>query len=259
MNEPTTLITGASSGLGAEFARQLSARGRHVTLLARREDRLRDLAAELPNPADVVSCDLTDGDAVAALPGRLGRPVDYLVSNAGFATGWAFVKSDLQEEIRQVRLLCEATVHLCGLFLPPMVERGEGTIIVVASTAGMQPMPNSAGYSAAKAHSLTFSEALHQEVKRKGVTVTALCPGPVHTELFEKESHPVERLPEPLWVDEERVVRAGIEGAARGKRVVVPGAVVRAGTLMNAVTPHWLTNRVIGRMFAGGPDPKRTT
>jgi uncharacterized protein len=251
-NQTTALITGASSGLGAEFARQLSARGHHVTLLARREDRLRELADEL-GEADVVACDLTDADAVAQLPRRIGRHVDYLVSNAGFATGWAFVRSDLEEELRQVRLLCEATVHLCGLFLPPMVERGSGTVVVVASSAGMQPMPNSAGYSAAKAHALTFAEALHEEVRRKGVTVTALCPGPVPTELFEKEEHPVERVPAPLWVDAPQVVREGIEGAARGKRVVVPGALMRGGMLVNSVTPHWITNRVIGRMFAGGP------
>jgi hypothetical protein len=148
-----------------------------------------------------------------------------------------------------VRLLCEATVHLCGLFLPPMVERGDGTIVVVASTAGMQPLPYSAGYSAAKAHVLTFAEALHEEVRRAGVTVTALCPGPVHTELFEKEDHPVERLPEPLWVDAPAVVRAGIEGAASGKRVVVPGALVRAGVTGGRYVPRWVTNRVIGRVF----------
>ena len=254
MTETTTLITGASSGLGAEFARQLSTRGRHVTLLARREDRLRELADTLEGEAEVISCDLTDADAVAALPQRVARPVDYLVSNAGFATGWAFVKSDLEEELRQVRLLCEATVHLCGLFLPPMVERGAGTIVIVASTAGMQPLPNAAGYSAAKAHALTFSQALHQEVRRKGVTVTALCPGPVHTELFEKSSHPVERLPEPLWVPMPDVVRAGIEGAERSRRVVVPGTLVRGGTALGGLAPRWITNRVIHRIFAGGPD-----
>lgn len=248
MSTSTALVTGASSGLGAEFARQLSARGRHVTLLARREDRLRALAEEL-GEADVVPCDLTDADAVATLPGRIGRPVDYLVSNAGFGTGYAFVGSDLAEELRQVRLLCEATVHLCGLFLPPMLDRGSGTILVVASTAGMQPLPFSAGYSAAKAHALTFAEALHEEVRRSGVTVTALCPGPVRTEFFEKADHPVERLPRPLWVDAPAVVRAGIDGAASGKRVVVPGALIRAGVTSGRYVPRWVSNRVIGRMF----------
>jgi hypothetical protein len=184
VTDATTLITGASSGLGSQFARQLSARGHHVTLVARREERLRELAAELGR-AEIVDCDLTDATARATLPERVGRPVDYLVSNAGFATGGPFHESRIEEELDQVRLLCEATVHLCGLFLPPMIERRAGTIIVVASTAGMQPLPNSAGYSAAKAHALTFSEALHAEARRHGVTVTALCPGPVHTELFE--------------------------------------------------------------------------
>jgi short-subunit dehydrogenase len=244
----TTLVTGASSGIGAEFARQLSARGHHVTLLARREQQLRDIADELGN-ADVVTCDLTDAGAVAALPERIGRPVDYLVSNAGFGTGYAFVDSDLEAELRQVRLLCEATVHLCGLFVPAMVRRGSGTVVVVASTAGMQPLPYSAGYSAAKAHALTFAEALHEEVRASGVVVTALCPGPVRTEFFEKSDHPVERLPRPLWVDTPTVVRAGIDGAASGKRVVVPGALIRVGVTGGRYVPRWVTNRVIGRVF----------
>jgi uncharacterized protein len=244
----TALITGASSGLGEEFARQLSARGHHVTLVARREELLRELAEELGDAA-VLACDLTDPAARAALPARVGRPVDYLVSNAGFATGGRFVRSDLDAELDQVRLLCEATVHLCGLFLPGMVERGEGTIVVVASTAGMQPLPFSAGYSAAKAHALTFAEALHQEVGRTGVTVTALCPGPVRTELFDREEHPVERLPGIAWVDAPQVVREGIEGAAGGKRVVVPGRLVRAGVTGGRYVPRWVSNRLIGRVF----------
>lgn len=244
----TALITGASSGLGAEFARQLSARGHHVTLVARREDRLREIAAEIGEAA-IVTCDLTDPAERAALPERVGRPVDYLVSNAGFATGGPFVKSDLEDELQQVRLLCEATVHLVGLFMPPMVAARSGTIIVVASTAGLQPLPYSAGYSAAKAHALTFSEALHEEGRARGVTVTALAPGPVHTELFEKQDHPIERLPSPLWAEAEPVVRAALDGAARGKRVVVPHPLVRLGAPVSRVSPRWITNRVIGRVL----------
>jgi uncharacterized protein len=245
---PTTLITGASSGIGAEFARQLSARGRHVTLVARRAERLRELAAEL-GEAQAIACDLTEPQARAELPSRVGRRVDYLVSNAGFATGGPFARSDLDQELNQVRLLCEATVHLCRLFLPPMIERREGTIVVVASTAGMQPLPYSAGYSAAKAHALAFAEALHEEARSRGVTVTALCPGPVDTELFERQEHPVERLPWVAWVDSPRVVREGIEGAAAGKRNVVPGLLVRAGVTGGRFVPRWVTNRLIGQIF----------
>lgn len=247
MNDTTTLITGASSGIGAEFARQLSAQGRHVTLVARREDRLRELADEIGD-AEVVPCDLTDPGAVAALPGRIGRHVDYLVSNAGFGTGGPFVKLDLDQEIRQVRLLCEANVHLCGLFVPPMVERGEGTVVVIASTAGFQPMPYSAGYSAAKSHALTFSEALHEECRGRGVHVTAVCPGPVATEFFDN-GHPAQRMPGPMWVSTEKVVSDAISGAASNKRVVVPGLLVRAGMTGGRFTPRWLTNRAIGLMF----------
>jgi short-subunit dehydrogenase len=252
----TTLITGASSGLGAEFARQFAAAGRNVTLVARREDRLRELADELSAAhgvrADVLAADLTDPDARTQLEQRvrgLGLRVDVLVSNAGFATGGRFVQSPVEQELDQVRLLCEAPVHLARIFLPEMLERKSGAILFVASTAGLVPLPYSTTYAAAKAHALAFAEGLHGEIKARGVTVTALCPGPVHTELFEKEDHPVERLPEPFWVDQDRVVAAGIDGLARGKRVVVPGLLIRAGAPVGRLAPRWLTNRVVERVF----------
>src|SRR5215204_527064 len=146
----TALVTGASSGIGAEFARQLAEAGHGVTLLARREDRLHGLAGDLRARfgvrTEVVACDLTDPDARAAVPGRLtdaGLRVDVLVNNAGFATGGPLHSSDLDEELRQVRLLCEAPVELTRRFLPGMVARREGAIVNVASTAAMQPLPHS--------------------------------------------------------------------------------------------------------------------
>ena len=252
----TALITGASSGLGAEFARQLAAAGRNVTLVARREERMRELADELSAEhgirAEVLGADLTDPDARTQLEQRvraLGLRVDILISNAGFATGGRFVQSEIERELGQVRLLCEAPVHLARLFLPEMIERKSGAILFVASTAGLAPLPYSSTYAAAKAHALSFAEGLHEEVKFRGVTVTALCPGPVHTELFEKEDHPVERLPEPFWVDQDRVVAAGIDGLERGKRVVLPGLLIRAGGPVTRLAPRWLTNRVVEKIF----------
>ena len=252
----TALITGASSGLGAEFARQLAAAGRNVTLVARREERLRELADVLAGEhgvrAEVLAADLTDPDARTQLEQRvraLGLRVDILISNAGFATGGRFVRSEVDQELDQVRLLCEAPVHLTRLFLPEMIERSSGAILFVASTAGLAPLPYSTGYAAAKAHALSFAEGLHAEVKARGVAVTALCPGPVHTELFAKEEHPVERLPEPFWIDQDRVVAAGLDGLARGKRVVVPGMLIRAGAPVTRLAPRWLTNRVVERVF----------
>ncbi|MEA2391621.1 MAG: uncharacterized protein QOK31_1730, partial [Solirubrobacteraceae bacterium] len=168
----TALVTGASSGIGAEIARGLARRGHGVTLAARREERLSDLAEEIAGEHDVraetISCDLAKAASRGRLPGRvadLGLDVEILINNAGFATNGPFDKSDADREIEQVRVLVETPVALTRAFLPAMVKRRRGGILNVASTAGMQPLPYSAGYSAAKAYVKTFSEALHAEVK----------------------------------------------------------------------------------------------
>src|SRR5215218_7094883 len=250
----TVLVTGASSGLGTEFARQLAEAGHGVTLLARREDRLHvlagDLSARFGVRTEVIACVLTDPDARAAVPGRLadaGLRVDILVNNAGFATGGPLHDSDLDDELHQVRLLCEAPVDLTRRFLPAMVARGEGAVIIVSSTAAMQPLPNSAGYSAAKAYTLAFAEAVHAEVRRHGVHVTALCPPPVHTELFEKEDHPIERVPRIAWLHADEVARIGLDGLHRNKRVVVPKALARAQVVVARHAPHAVQLRVVER------------
>jgi len=250
------LVTGASSGIGAEFARQLTARGHGVALVARRAERLEALAAELRARhgvrAEPLPCDLTDPVARADLPGRvaaLGLRVDVLVNNAGFATGGPFHESPLEQELQEIRLLCEAPVDLAGRFLPGMVARDAGAMINVASTAGMQPLPNSAGYGAAKAHLLSFTQAVHAEMRGRGVTVSALCPGPVRTELFDKVDHPVERAPGPAWMHPPEVVRAGLEGADRGDRIVVPGARIRAAMVAATLVPSGVKLAVLERFF----------
>lgn len=250
------LVTGASSGLGAEFARQLAAAGHHVALVARRAERLDQLAAELRDAhgvrAEVLTTDLTDPEARAGLPQRildLGLRVDVLVNNAGFATGGPFHESPLDQELNQVRLLCEAPVDLTHRFLTGMVARRSGAIVNVASTAGMQPLPNSAGYGAAKAHLLSFTEAVHAEVRKHGVTVTALCPGPVRTELFDKTEHPVEQAPGFAWKDADEVVAAGLDGVRRGKRVVIPGFVMRAAMPVSRFAPKGLALPALERFF----------
>jgi hypothetical protein len=250
------LVTGASSGLGAEFARQLAARGHGVALVARRAGRLEELAAELRAAhgvrAEPIPCDLTDPAARGQVPARvaaLGLRIDVLVNNAGFATGGPFHRSPIEQELQQVRLLCEAPVDLLARVLPDMVARGEGAVINVASTAGMQPLPNSAGYAAAKAYLLSLTEAIHAEVRPHGVTVSALCPGPVRTELFEKVDHPVERAPGPAWMDPPPVVRGALEGADRGDRVVIPGARIRVAMTASSFVPSGLKLAVLERFF----------
>ena len=255
----TALVTGASSGIGAEFARQLAARGHGVTLVARREERLHELARDLQLRhlvrTEVIPCDLTHPDDRDALADRLaaaGLRVDVLVNAAGFATGGPLRDTPREHELDQVRLLCEAPVDLTRRYLPAMVERGSGAVITVASTAAMQPLPHSAGYSAAKAHALAFTEAVHEEVRRHGVHVTALCPPPVHTELFEKADHPVERVPRVAWLESEEVVRIGLDGARRNKRVVVPKPLARIQALISRHAPHAIGLPLVERAFRTG-------
>ncbi len=163
--------------------------------------------------AEVAVHNLTDPEQRAELARTVALRVDVLVNDAGFATGGPLHESDLETSCDQVRLLCEAPADLLRRFLPAMVERRSGAVVNVTSTAGMQPLPNSAGYAAAKAHLLSLTEAVHIEVRRHDVHVTALCPPPVHTELFAKEDHPVERVPRFAWLNADEVARAGSEGA----------------------------------------------
>jgi len=256
----TALITGASAGIGAEIARELARRGHNVVLVARRKQRLNELAQELSAEygvrAESVASDLSKPASRSRIPGRitqLGLEVEILVNNAGFATGGPFVDSDPGRELEQVQVLVEAVVALTSTFLPQMVDRGRGAVLNVASTAGMQPLPYGAGYSAAKAYVLTFSEAIHQEVAGRGVTVTALCPGPVETEFwdvadwqaggrsFEKAF--------PAKVSAPDVARAGVDGLDAGRRVVVPGLPMRAAMLASRYVPHAVKLPVVERVM----------
>lgn len=252
----TALITGASSGIGTSLAHQFARRGHVVTLVARRAARLEELAGELNTRygvrADAIPCDLTDDSARLDLVSTIrasGNDVAVLVNNAGFATGGRYAESEPQQEVQQVRLLIEAVVSLSSAFLPGMVGRGTGAILNVASTAGMQPLPYSAGYSAAKAHTLTFSEALHHEVAHRGITVTALCPGPVKTEFWDvADGQPIKQaMPPMMWVDVDRVAAAAIRGLDRGTRVVVPGLAVRAATYGGQLTPKRIKLPLLAR------------
>lgn len=254
----TALVTGASSGIGADIARRLAERGHGVTLVARREDRLQALATELRDAhgvrAEVLGCDLADPAARDALPGRiaeLGLTVEILVNNAGYGSAGQFVTLDAAKETGMVRLNCEAVVALSQAFAPAMVERGRGAILVVASSAGFQPLPGQATYSASKAFALTFAEALHTELSGHGVAVTALCPGPVRTEFMEVAgaAELASSAPGFAWVPAEECARQAVEGLARNKRVVVPGLAIKVVTMAGQHTPRSVLLPLMKRFY----------
>jgi short-subunit dehydrogenase len=245
------LVTGASSGIGAEFAQQLSADGYEVILVARRIELLEDLALQLRGPAHVVSCDLVN-DA-ASLSGKvdaLGLQVDVLVNNAGFGTHGRFAGIDAAREAEEVKLNCEAVVTLTHAFLPSMLERRRGGVITVASTAGMQPLPYEAVYSATKAFARTFSDALSAELRGSGVRVLCVNPGPVPTGFQQVAGYGSDWLPPvPGKISAEQVARESLAAFKRGRRTVIPGAVIRWFIRGGSVGPTAIKLRVAERMY----------
>jgi short-subunit dehydrogenase len=247
----TCLITGASSGIGADIARLLAKKGHGVTLVARREDRLKELADELssasPIRAEVVAVDLSDEGARDGLAGEIaqrGLSVDVLVNNAGFSTMGPVHKSDPHREVAMIRTDVEAVAHLCSTFVPGMVARGAGAVLNVASTAAFQPLPGQAGYGGCKAFVLSYSRALAQELKGKGVTVTALCPGPVETGFAEaaglSDTEAADSLPKFMWVSSEAVAADAVKAMEKGRTVVIPGVPNRIGAAFAHLTPRKL-------------------
>ena len=254
----TALVTGASSGIGVEIARDLARRGHGVTLVARREDRLADLAAELADAhgvrAEVVGADLADpadrAGLVGAVEGR-GLTVDVLVNNAGLTTSGPVHRGDLEAELRMVRVDVEAVVDLTTRFLPGMVERGRGAVLNVASVAAFQPLPGQAGYGGAKAFVLAYTQAVAAEVKGTGVSVSALCPGPVRTGFGEAGGLDAEEseaaLPSFMWVDADEVARAGVAGLERGRTVTIPGPANLVGAYAGRLVPRSLLLPLMAR------------
>jgi uncharacterized protein len=247
----TCLITGASSGIGADLARVLARKGYGVTLVARRDDLLRALADELTSSsavrAEVVTADLSEEaarDGLAAEVAARGLTVDLLVNNAGFSTVGPVHRSDAAREVAMIRTNVEAVAHLCSLFVPGMVERGRGAVLNVASMAAFQPLPGQAGYGATKAFVLSYSQALGQELKGKGVTVTALCPGPVETGFAEaagiSEDEAADALPRFMWVSSPDVAAQAVAGLAKGQAVVIPGTSNRIAAGFAHLTPRRL-------------------
>ena len=257
----TCLVTGASSGIGAELARGLAARGHGVTLAARREDRLTDLAEELTAEhgvrVETVALDVTDEQARHELVTELDArelTVEVLINNAGFGSGGAFADLDPDKEASMVRTNVEAVVGMTGAFLPGMVERGRGAILNVASLIAFQPMPFQATYGATKAAVLSFSDALHEEVRDKGVTVTSVCPGPVRTEFGEAGGFggADEEIPDRFWLDPNKVAADALDALAKGDRIAVPGVRNQVLALYGQHMPRFLLLPLVRRLYPVG-------
>jgi uncharacterized protein len=239
--ETTALVTGASSGIGVALANELARRGHGLTLIARRADRLQELAGAIAGDHGVrvewIAADLTDAaerDRIPAEVADRGLVVDVLVNDAGMGTSGRFHELPVGQEVKLVRLNVEAMVALCGAFLPGMVERGSGAVLNVASVSGFMPVPQQATYSASKAFVLTFTEALTIDLHDTGVTATALCPGPVKTDF----AGIIEGLPKALFVEPERVAREAIDALEQGRRSVVPGGLNKVNAITGRYTPR---------------------
>lgn len=255
----TALVTGASSGIGTELARELARRGHGVTLVARREDRLRAIADELSAAhgvrAEVLTADLSDESSRAGIADDIagrGLTVDVLVNNAGLSTTGAVHRSDRADrDIAMIRTDVEAIVHLCSAFVPGMVERGRGAVLNVASTAAFQPLPGQAGYGGAKAFVLSYSRATRAELRGTGVTMTVLCPGPVQTEFAVSAGFDEEEannsLPKIMWVSAEDVAKTAIRGLDKNKAVVIPGLANRVGASFAHLAPRRVLLPILAR------------
>lgn len=250
----TTLITGASSGIGEVFARKLAARGRNVLLVARSEDKLVTLCNELGRSnsirAQYVALDLTEPESPARLfeeAQRRSLTVDLLINNAGFGSMAAFSKLDLARELNMIDLNIKSLVDLTHLFLGPMLARKQGAIINVASTAAFQAVPFMATYAATKAFVLSFSEALWEENRRHGVHVMALCPGVTETNFFEAARG--KKPPARVAQTPEEVVDAALRGLARRKSVVVSGWTNFFMVESERLVPRSLVTRLAGKMM----------
>ena len=251
----TALITGASSGIGEEMARQLAAQGCHLILVARRTARLQALAAQLSAVrVDVITVDLAEPQGPARIFDQvvtLGRQVDILINNAGFGFQKPTLEMSLDEQLGMVDVNDRALLALTRLFAAPMAERGEGWILNVSSVSAWFPIPGMAAYAASKAFVQTLGRALHEELKPAGITVTTLSPGGTRTEFSGKARGQMDPSLEKAMMPVTPVARAGLQALARGKAVVVPGGLYRAMTMLTRFLPgSWvvrLAGAVMGR------------
>jgi uncharacterized protein len=249
-----TLITGASAGLGTGFARKLAAEGHNLVLVARRTERLEALAAELTKAHGiktfVETCDLAEPGAATQLVKDLetkGIEINCLINNAGFGQSGAFAESDLVRQTDMVKLNCIAVMELCHAVLPSMIAKRSGQILNVASTAAFQAGPFMATYYASKAFVLSFTEALHDEVKPHGIHVTALCPGPTETEFMTK-ANMGKTLLAKLAKPQGPVIDDGLRALKANKTFVVSGLLNKLIAQSTRFSPRALTRKIAARL-----------
>lgn len=258
--DTTSLVTGASSGIGMEIARELARRGYDLTITARRAQRLEDLAIELRSQfkveVRVIATDISDAAGRERLFADLksdGRRVTILVNNAGLGGAGKFLAVDETRALAMIDTNIRALVALTRHFASSMVQHREGAILNVASTAGFQPIPTEAVYSASKAFVIHFGDALGRELVGSGVTCTTLCPGPTNTEFAEVAgiSTGFESLPSFVVADADRVAIAGVDAMASGKRICIPGALNRIGSVAGSKSPRPLVLKTLDTFWPG--------
>jgi short-subunit dehydrogenase len=242
------LVTGASAGLGVEFARQLSGRGHRLVLAARRKDRLEELAKELGN-ARAAAIDLSKANGAAKLMANVkeaGEEVEILVNNAGFGLIGRFTELDAKRLRQMIDLNVGTLTDLCRAVAPQMIARKSGGILNVASTAAFQPGPKMAVYFATKAYVLSLSEALHEELKDAGVRVSCLCPGPTRTEFGAVAGFGANGMFDRVAMEAPEVVKAGLDGLDRNRAVVVPGVINKVGAASTRFAPRSVVRKIAG-------------
>ena len=256
MGKPVALVTGASSGIGAAFARALAARGDDLVVVARDEARLEELAEALEKEhgtaVEVLAADLTSKKGMAVVEARLesAEPaIDLLVNNAGMGTYGKFAELPREAEGREVRLNVLTVMQLSHAALPGMIERGRGGIINVSSLAGYQPTPLNATYGGTKAFVTSFSQALHEELRGTGVNVMVLSPGFTRTEFQERAGLDSGSVPSFMWQSAEAVVSAALRSYEHGRAVCIPGALNQAGAVFSSAMPAGITRRIAGAVI----------
>lgn len=249
MANQLALITGASAGIGAEFARQLASRGFDLILVARDKERLDALSQTLSSvQCEIHPADLSKPDELKALEDKIssGRALDLLVNNAGIGTFGDFHTLDVDKEEAEIRLNVLALVRLTRAALPGMVAIGKGSVINVSSIAGFIPGPKNATYNATKAYVNSFTEGIFEELEGTGVRVMALCPGFTRTEFQDRAKIDVSRVPSAMWMSSAEVVEEALYGLARGELFCIPGAKNRAMIGLTNLTPRILARKLAG-------------